>query len=61
MNVTGLRLRDGKSLAFSYDALGRQTGKGRPLDAPGETNVAYIYDNLGRLTQANDSKGQALT
>ena len=46
--VTSMRLRDGHSVAFGYDALGRLLH-----DSPsGERGVAYAYDLLGNLTQA---------
>jgi YD repeat-containing protein len=51
-NVTNLRLRDGTSIAMTYDALGRPTLK----DLPGsEPDVTYGYDLLGRLTSAATS------
>jgi len=47
--VTSRRLRDGNSIAFTFDALGRMTYK----DMPGtEPDVAYAYDLLGRMTSA---------
>ncbi|PAX06401.1 RHS repeat-associated core domain-containing protein [Sphingomonas lenta] len=61
--VTEIRKRDGKVIGLPRDDLGRTTGKNRPGAATGvanETNVAYKYDNLGRLTEANDSRGQLL-
>ena len=55
-NVVSRRLRDGQSIAFSYDGLGRPTSK----DLPGsEPDVTYGYDLLGRLTSAATS-GQTL-
>ncbi|MDQ3520086.1 MAG: polymorphic toxin-type HINT domain-containing protein [Gemmatimonadota bacterium] len=51
-NVTSRRLRDGQSIAFTFDALNRVTSK----DLPGtEPDVSYGYDNLGRLTSANQT------
>ena len=52
-NVTSLRLRDGRSIAFSYDNLDRATF----MNVPGEQGVAdvtYGYDNLDRLTRATE-------
>lgn len=47
--VTARRLRDGNSIAYSYDHLGRVTAK----DLPGsELDVAYSYDLLSRPTAA---------
>ncbi|AGH49274.1 YD repeat-containing protein [Sphingomonas sp. MM-1] len=51
-NITSRRLRDGTSIAFSYDNLSRATSK----DLPGtELDVSYAYDNLGRVTTATDT------
>jgi RHS repeat-associated protein len=56
-NVGSRRLRDGTSIAFTYDKLDRVTLK----DLPGtEPDVTYGYDLLGRLTSANQS-GNNLT
>jgi RHS repeat-associated protein len=56
-NVTSKRLRDGTSIAFSYDNLNRITLK----DLPGtEPDVSYAYDNVGRLTSASQT-GNALS
>ena len=50
--VSSRRLRDGSSIAFSYDALDRLIFK----DLPGtEPDVTYGYDNLGRLTSAGQT------
>jgi RHS repeat-associated protein len=48
-NVTARRLRDGTSIAFTYDMLNRLTLKTLP---GGEPDCSYAYDNLGRLTSA---------
>ena len=49
-NITSRRLRDGNSIGFTYDALGRPTFK----DLPGsEPDVTFGYDLLGRLTSAS--------
>jgi RHS repeat-associated protein len=46
-NVTSVRLRDGNSIGFTYDALGRPMAK----DLPGsEPDVTYSYDALSRMT-----------
>jgi RHS repeat-associated protein len=49
-NVTSRRLRDGTSIAFSYDNLNRVTLKTLPNS---ESAVSYSYDLLGRLTGAS--------
>ncbi|MBX3564025.1 MAG: RHS repeat-associated core domain-containing protein [Sphingomonas sp.] len=53
-NVTARRLRDGTSIGYTFDNLGRLTAK----DLPGsEPDVAYTYDLLGRpLTAATASQ-----
>jgi RHS repeat-associated protein len=49
-NVTSRRLRDGQSIAFTFDALNRVTLK----DLPGsEPDVSYGYDLLNRMTSAS--------
>jgi RHS repeat-associated protein len=50
--VASRRLRDGTSIAFSYDALNRVTLKNLPGTEP---DVTYGYDNLGRLTSASQT------
>jgi RHS repeat-associated protein len=46
-SVTQRRLRDGTSIGYTYDALGRVTAK----DLPGtEPDTSYSYDLLGRAT-----------
>jgi RHS repeat-associated protein len=51
-NVTSLRLRDGNSIGFTFDALNRMTAK----DLPGsEPDVTSVYDLLGRMTSAATS------
>lgn len=49
--VASVRHRDGRSVAYTYDALGRVTLKDPPA---GEWEVTYSYDLLGRLIQATD-------
>lgn len=51
-NVTSRRLRDGQTIAYSYDNLGRPTFKNLPGSEP---DVTYAYDNLGRLTSASQT------
>lgn len=51
-NVTSRRLRDASSIAFSFDNLDRVTLKNLPGTEP---DVAYVYDNLGRPLQANQT------
>ena len=56
-NVTSRRLRDGATINYTLDNLGRPTLK----DLPGtEPDVSYSYDNLGRLTSASET-GNALS
>jgi RHS repeat-associated protein len=50
--VASRRLRDGNSIAFSYDALGRPTLKNLP---GAELDVTYGYDLLNRMTSAATS------
>lgn len=65
-NITSLRLRDGTSMAYSFDNLNRVTAKtlpnsepgasytydllGHPLTATQDTTLAYGWDALGRMT-----------
>lgn len=56
-NVIGQQLRDGTSVALSYDNLNRVKAKTPPS---GEPAVSYTYDLLGRLLTASNS-GQMLT
>jgi RHS repeat-associated protein len=49
-NVASRRLRDGTSIAFSYDNVNRLTLKTLPNS---ESAVSYSYDLLGRLTGAS--------
>jgi RHS repeat-associated protein len=51
-NVTSRRLRDGNSIAYTYDALDRVTLK----DLPGsEPDISYTYDNADRLLSASQT------
>lgn len=51
-NVTSLRLRDGQSIAFSYDNLNRLTLKNVPNIVYAEHDVSYSYDNFSRPTRS---------
>ena len=51
-NITSRRLRDGQSIAFTYDNLGRPTFKNLPASEP---DITYAYDNLGRPTSISQS------
>lgn len=56
-NVTSQRLRDGNSIAFTYDARNRVVAQNLPqLDAR-EYDRTYTYDQAGNLTQASDTSG----
>jgi YD repeat-containing protein len=48
-NVTSRRLRDGTSIAFSYDHLNRVTAGNLPGSEP---DVSYTYDLLGHMLTA---------
>lgn len=60
--VTQRRLRDGKALQYSYDALGRKT-----LDHPvnpvntNDVDRGFTYDLLGRMLTATDTLGRNVT
>ncbi len=51
-NVTSRRLRDGQSIAYTYDALNRLTLKDLPS---AEADISYGYDLLGRPTSIGSS------
>jgi RHS repeat-associated protein len=51
-NVASRRLRDGQSIAYSYDALNRLATKDTPNAVFQDWDVAYEYDLLGHLTKA---------
>ncbi len=53
-NVTTRRLRDGNSIAYTFDALNRMTAKNLPNSVTYEADIAYGYDLLGRLTSTSD-------
>jgi RHS repeat-associated protein len=52
--VTSLRLRDGTTLNYTHDALGRLTSVDRPAltsgSIPDLLDTTYSYDNFGRMT-----------
>ncbi|MFS2108604.1 RHS repeat domain-containing protein [Sphingomonas sp. Sphisp140] len=50
--VTTGRLRDGQTITYGYDNLGRVASKVTPNDAYLDWDVTYTYDLLGRLTKA---------
>ena len=56
-NVTSLQLRDGQSIAFTFDALNRPILKNLPGTEP---DVTYTYNNLAWMTGASQT-GNALT
>ncbi|RYF21389.1 MAG: hypothetical protein EOO77_06125, partial [Oxalobacteraceae bacterium] len=60
-NVTSRRLRDGQTLAYTYDALNRRTFDDNPSTNVAEVDVSYSYDNLGRLLNAGDGNGWTKT
>jgi YD repeat-containing protein len=51
-NVISRRLRDGNSIAYTYDALDRLTFKDLP---GGDPDVTYTYDLLGRMISASQT------
>ncbi len=55
-NVTSSRLRDGTTISYAYDNLGRRVSKNLPGSEP---DVTYAYDLLGRPTSV--SNGQTLS
>jgi RHS repeat-associated protein len=60
-NQTARRLRDGTSIAYTYDDLDRLTAYDIPNVQPWETDFSFGYDLLGRRTSASDSYGHAFT
>lgn len=51
-NVVSARLRNGNSIAVSYDALNRPTFRDMPGTDP---DVTYAYDNLARPTSVGQT------
>ncbi len=56
-NVTSRRLRDGQTIGYGYDDLGRLVSKNLPGSEP---DASYAYDLMSRMTQAVQN-GQTLT
>ncbi|WP_434129721.1 RHS repeat domain-containing protein [Methylocaldum sp. GT1BB] len=56
-NLVSLRKRNGQSVTLAYDDLNRLLSRAYPTTAD---NVSYVYDLLGRRTQANLT-GYAIT
>ena len=56
-NVVSRRLRDGQTLNYGYDALGRRTLDDNPSTGVAEVDAIYAYDNLGNLLRAEDQNG----
>ena len=50
-------LRDGRSIAYTHDPLGRLTLKDVPTGGYWDTDIAYTYDLLGRRLSAVDYWG----
>ena len=57
-NVTSVRLRDGSSINYIYDHLGRLSYKDLPA---GENDVSYGYDLLDRMTVVTRPDGAGST
>lgn len=55
-NITNRRLRDGTSIAYTYDSLNRMKTKDVPDNAIA-ADVSYQYDLFGRLVSATGSDG----
>jgi RHS repeat-associated protein len=56
----GIRLRDGQTISYAYDGLGRLKTRDRPNNIYWETDQDYGYDLIGHLTSASDSNGRTL-
>ncbi|MBC9033005.1 RHS repeat-associated core domain-containing protein [Sphingomonas sp. JC676] len=57
-NVTSQRLRDGNTIALTYDALNRVTFKDVPATGVYyDYDITYAYDLLGRLSLATNALG----
>ena len=59
-NVLTQRVRDGQSIAYTYDALNRRTAVDRPNATPSEPDTSYAFDNFDNLIQASDTSGRVL-
>ena len=57
-NIKSLRLRDGLTISYAYDALNQLTTKTLPS---GEAPVSYGYDRFGRLTSVGNGVGVSYT
>jgi YD repeat-containing protein len=55
--VSSRRLRDGTSIGFAYDHLGRLTDRDTPNAAFADFDSVYAYDNLGRPTSLAATTG----
>lgn len=53
-NIISRRLRDGTSIAFTHDALDRLKLKDLPSSPWGNYDREFFYDNLDRLTRADN-------
>ncbi len=53
-DVKSVRLRDGQTIGYGYDDLGRLKSKDRPNGFYWQTDQSYGYDLTGRLTSASD-------
>lgn len=56
-NVTQRRVRDGQLINYTFDNLNRVTLKDLPNGAPGEADITYAWDNLGRATMLSSVVG----
>ena len=54
-NVSQRRLRDGQLIAYTYDALDRQTFKDVPNLVTGEYDVTFTYDNFDHPISVTDT------
>jgi RHS repeat-associated protein len=56
-NVISRRLRDGRTLSYTFDPLNRKTADHNPNTSVAEVSADYTYDLLDRLTNASDGNG----
>ncbi len=56
-DVTTRLLRDGQTISYQYDVLGRRILDDNPNTNVAEVDVSYTYDLIGRLTRAQDQNG----
>jgi RHS repeat-associated protein len=59
--VTQKRLRDGSSIAYTYDNLDRMTFKDRSNIAWNEGDIGYSYDLFGNLLEGTFSDGHVIS